>query len=67
MEGDESASGFQDVVRAIRKAVMDEFQIQPYAILLLRTGSIPKTSSCKIQRHACKQGYLDNTLEVWGE
>ena len=67
VEGDESASGFQDVVRAIRKAVMDEFQIQPYAILLLRTGSIPKTSSGKIQRHACKQGYLDNTLEVWGE
>jgi acyl-CoA synthetase (AMP-forming)/AMP-acid ligase II len=67
VEGGESASGFEEVVRAIRKAVYDEFQVQPYAILLLRTGSIPKTSSGKIQRHACKQGYLNNTLEVWGE
>lgn len=66
-EGDEGANGLQEVVRAIRKAVMDEFQVQPYAILLLRTGTIPKTSSGKIQRHACKQGYLNNTLEVWGE
>ncbi|MGB8955780.1 MAG: fatty acyl-AMP ligase [Tumebacillaceae bacterium] len=66
-EGDEATGGLQDVVRSIRKAVMDEFQVQPYAILLLRTGSIPKTSSGKIQRHACKQGYLNNTLDIWGE
>jgi hypothetical protein len=31
---------------------------------LIRAGSIPKTSSGKIQRHACRNGYLQGTLEV---
>ena len=33
-------------------------------IVLIRAGSIPKTSSGKIQRHACRNGYLQGTLEV---
>src|SRR5690606_36858325 len=32
------------------------------AIVLLKTGSMPKTSSGKIQRHACQAGYLAGTL-----
>jgi 8-amino-7-oxononanoate synthase/acyl carrier protein len=32
------------------------------AIVLLKPGSIPKTSSGKIQRHACRAGYLAGTL-----
>ena len=28
------------------------------AIVLIKAGSIPKTSSGKIQRHACRDGYL---------
>ena len=31
------------------------------AIVLIKAGSIPKTSSGKIQRHACRNGYLDGT------
>ena len=30
--------------------------------MLLKAGSIPKTSSGKIQRHACQAGYLAGTL-----
>jgi hypothetical protein len=41
--------------------------LQPYAILLLQTGSIPKTSSGKIQRHACRAGFLNQTLQVVGQ
>jgi len=55
---------FDEVFQAIRRAVAAEHELYPHAILLLKAGSIPKTSSNKIQRHACRQGYLDGTLEV---
>ncbi len=35
-------------------------------ILLLKTATIPKTSSGKIQRHACRAGFLDGSLNVVG-
>ncbi|MDJ0732021.1 MAG: AMP-binding protein [Crocosphaera sp.] len=52
------------VFNAIRQAVSQQHQLQVYAILLLKPGTIPKTSSNKIQRHACKAGFLDESLEV---
>ena len=36
------------------------------AVILLKTASIFKTSSGKIQRHACKQGFLEDNLKVVG-
>ncbi len=36
----------------------------PDGVVLVRTGSIPKTSSGKIQRHACRDGFLDGTLKT---
>nr|WP_322785848.1 hybrid fatty acyl-AMP ligase/type I polyketide synthase [Stanieria cyanosphaera] len=55
------------VTKAIRKAVTEQHELNPYAIVLLKTGSIPKTSSGKIQRHACKAGFLEGSLQVVGE
>ncbi len=52
-----------EVVGTIRKAVLEEHDLQVHAVLLLKTASIPKTSSGKIQRHACKAGFLSGTLE----
>lgn len=57
----------EEVASAIRKAIVQNHELQPFAILLLKTGSIPKTSSGKIQRHACKAGFLDSSLSVVGE
>jgi acyl-coenzyme A synthetase/AMP-(fatty) acid ligase len=34
---------------------------------LIKPASIPKTSSGKIQRHACRQGFLKETLAVVGQ
>ena len=58
------------VVRAIRKAVSLEHELQIYAIVLLDTGSILKTSSGKIQRSACRSAFLEKSLKVvasWGD
>ncbi len=49
---------------AIRRDVASEHELPVEAIALIKAGSIPKTSSGKIQRHACRQGFLDNTLEI---
>ncbi|MBW4613208.1 MAG: fatty acyl-AMP ligase [Desmonostoc vinosum HA7617-LM4] len=52
------------VARAICKAVVQQHELHVYAIALIRTGSIPKTSSGKIQRSACRTKFLDRTLDA---
>jgi acyl-CoA synthetase (AMP-forming)/AMP-acid ligase II len=54
----------EDVVSSIRQSVAVAHGLHVYAIALLRVGSIPKTSSGKIQRYACRQGFLDGSLTV---
>ena len=54
------------VVGAVRQAVSKEHELQVYAVLLLKTASIPKTSSGKIQRHAARAGFLNKSLDVVG-
>jgi acyl-CoA synthetase (AMP-forming)/AMP-acid ligase II len=53
-----------EVKRAIRKAVVQEYDLQVYAIALIRTGSLPKTSSGKIQRRGCRSKFLEGSLEI---
>jgi len=54
---------FGGVFDAIRRAVSAEHEVPLDGIVLIKAGSIPKTSSGKIQRHACKLGFLDGSLE----
>ena len=42
---------------ALSQAIGAEHEIDVYAILLLKQGSIFRTSSGKIQRHACRSAY----------
>ncbi|MDJ0600767.1 MAG: AMP-binding protein [Crocosphaera sp.] len=56
----------EEIVSTVRQAVFNHHELQVYGILLLKTASIPKTSSGKIQRHACKQGFLDDSLKTVG-
>ena len=53
-----------EVVNAIRQAISEQHELQVYAVLLLKTTTIPKTSSGKIQRRACRAGFLDGTLKT---
>ncbi|MGF1480505.1 MAG: beta-ketoacyl synthase N-terminal-like domain-containing protein [Cyanophyceae cyanobacterium] len=57
----------EEIARAIREAIVYHHDLPIYAIALLKPGGIPKTSSGKIQRRACKQQFLDQTLAVIGE
>ena len=55
---------WSDVFRSIRRNVTAEHELPPDGVVLVRFGSIPKTSSGKIQRHACRTGFLERTLSV---
>jgi acyl-CoA synthetase (AMP-forming)/AMP-acid ligase II len=58
----------EEIVACIRESVSERHELQVEAIHLLNRGSIPKTSSGKIRRHACcdaiKLGNLD-CLASW--
>jgi len=55
---------WSDVIAAVRKAVTAEHELPPDAVILARFGSVPKTSSGKIQRHACREEFLNGSLQV---
>jgi 8-amino-7-oxononanoate synthase/acyl carrier protein len=55
---------WSDVIAAIRRAVAAEHEVPPDAVVLVRFSSIPKTSSGKIQRHACRDDFLQGRLQV---
>jgi acyl-CoA synthetase (AMP-forming)/AMP-acid ligase II len=71
------ASGFESespepveldtLIGIIRQTVAEQHGVQVYAIVLLKAGSIAKTSSGKIQRYASRASFLTQTLDVVGK
>ncbi|QMS92029.1 amino acid adenylation domain-containing protein [Nostoc edaphicum CCNP1411] len=53
-----------EVARAIRQAITEEHEVQVYAVVLIKPGSIPKTSSGKIQRRATRAQFQNGELNV---
>ena len=51
------------VLAAAREAVTEQHGIQPRLVTLLRPGSLPKTSSGKLQRHVCRKLLQANKLK----
>ncbi|MEH1788636.1 MAG: AMP-binding protein [Nostoc sp.] len=56
-----------EVVGAICQAVSKYHELQVYAVVLLKPLTIPKTSSGKIQRHACRSRFLNGSLDLVGD
>ena len=53
-----------EVVEKVRWSVFEQHLIDVYAIVLVKPGRMPKTSSGKVQRSACKEQFLTNSLAV---
>ena len=57
-------ANFDDIVRAIRRAIVEQHELDPHAIVLIRQTSLPITSSGKVQRNLCREQYLAGDLKV---
>ncbi|MBV8317834.1 MAG: AMP-binding protein, partial [Planctomycetaceae bacterium] len=66
VERQAKGEGVEALLRAIRQAVAEEHELDVHAIALLKPASLPKTSSGKVQRHACREAFLEGRLEVVG-
>src|SRR6266511_1256448 len=49
-------------IAAIRRAVADAHHVSLHAVTLVPAGTLPKTTSGKLQRFLCRDGFLDGTL-----
>lgn len=56
----------ENIGQAIVGAIAEQHEIQVVGVGLLKTGSVPRTSSGKIQRGLCRKRYLENTLDTVG-
>ena len=54
----------KDILATIREAISVEHEIAPDKIVLIRPGTLPKTTSGKIQRNLARQLWLAASLEV---
>ncbi|HZI06968.1 MAG TPA: AMP-binding protein, partial [Archangium sp.] len=54
----------ESLVATVRQRVAELHEVQLHALVLIEPGSIFKTSSGKIQRRACRTGFLEGTLQV---
>ncbi|MCP4658098.1 MAG: AMP-binding protein, partial [bacterium] len=57
----------REVVSRIRAGVAEEHGLELHAVVLVRPGTIPKTSSGKLRRSACRKEYREGSLAVVGE
>lgn len=55
---------WKSLLESIRREVALAHDLPPDGVVLVRAGSIPKTSSGKIQRNACRQDFLEESLKI---
>ncbi|HKV11511.1 MAG TPA: amino acid adenylation domain-containing protein, partial [Thermoanaerobaculia bacterium] len=58
--------GLSEVAEAVRRAVAEEHEVQVHEVVLIRVGTLPKTSSGKVQRRLCRDLYLTDGFAVVG-
>ena len=55
----------QDLIRTVRQVIADACRQAPAVVLLLNPGALPKTSSGKLQRSACRLRMADGSLDCY--
>ena len=54
----------EELAGIVCSVIGEEFELTVHALALLKPGRIPKTSSGKVQRQACKEAFLQGQLEA---
>ncbi|MEY9988738.1 acyl-CoA synthetase (AMP-forming)/AMP-acid ligase II [Streptomyces sp. V4I8] len=60
----DAAPDAEKIIDVIRSGIGEDHGLSVRDVVLVEPGTIPKTSSGKIQRHATRAAYLDGTLAV---
>ncbi|AUX42315.1 peptide synthetase [Sorangium cellulosum] len=58
------STAWSEVFPVIHQAVAESHDLGLHAVVLIPTGSLPVTSSGKVQRHAARARYLEGSLDV---
>lgn len=53
-----------EIIAAIRRSVVEQHDLEVHGIILVKLGSIPKTSSGKIQHFTCREAFLTEQLSI---
>lgn len=57
----------ESIIAAIRQAISERHELRAYAICLIQPHKLPRTSSGKIQRFACREAFLRGDLAILRE
>jgi len=60
----ESTLDVAEQTRAVRKAIAEQHDVNVYTVALIRAGSIPRTTSGKVQRSKCRETFLAGALAL---
>ena len=55
-----------EAIDAVRQAVAEGHEIRAHDVVVIRAGTLPRTTSGKLRRRACHAAYLEGTLSVVG-
>jgi acyl-CoA synthetase (AMP-forming)/AMP-acid ligase II len=53
-----------EIFSAMRDAIVERHDVQPFAIALIESGTIPKTTSGKLSRRPCREDFLAQRLAL---
>ena len=53
-----------EMIAAIRQAIVRDYEVQAFAVALLKPGQVPRTSSGKVRRSLCKSSLMAGELET---
>ncbi|HXA84867.1 MAG TPA: condensation domain-containing protein, partial [Candidatus Dormibacteraeota bacterium] len=56
--------GLDEILEQVRLKIHEAHEVSPCAVVLIRKGGVPRTSSGKIQRHACRIAFEENSFSV---
>lgn len=60
--GEKNKNVFKEIRQDINNKIVSQLGIPPDEVVLVQPRAIPKTSSGKLRRSACKQNYLDRKM-----
>lgn len=57
-------SELMEIIASIRESVTRDHELHVYGVVLIRSATLPKTSSGKVQRSACRSAFLEKSLSI---